>query len=147
MSNFVHDIYPKAGYRSDHSIVITELSLNLFKRGLGIWKFNVRLLKDIEYVTKVKEIIRNVKRQYAVCIYSKENLAYIPNDEIQFVINDSLFFETFLMEIRGMSISHASYRKKQNDNREQQLIEKITEIENKLSHMINTPLYEEKNLN
>ena len=42
-----------------------------------------------------------------------------------------------------MSISHASYRKKQNDNREQQLIEEITEIENKLSHMINTPLYEE----
>ena len=56
------------------------------------------------------------------------------------------FFKTLLMEIRGISISRASYRKKQKDNREQQLIEEITEIENKLSHMINTPLYEEKNL-
>ena len=65
-------------------------------------------------------------------IYNLENLEYIPDDEIQFLINDQLFLETLLMEIRGKSISYSSYKKKTTNSAEQELIKKIQEEEDNL---------------
>ena len=67
--------------------------------------------------------------QYSLPIYNLENLEYIPDDEIQFLINDQLFLETLLMEIRGKSISYSSYKKKTMNSAEQELIKKIQEEE------------------
>ena len=41
----------------------------------------------------------------------------IPDDQIQFVINDQLFPETLLMELRGKSISFSSYKKKASEKK------------------------------
>ena len=41
----------------------------------------------------------------------------IPDDQIQFVINDQLFLETLLMELRGKSISFSSYKKKASEKK------------------------------
>ena len=34
------------GYHSDHSILELQISINTFKQGKGLWKFNNSLLKD-----------------------------------------------------------------------------------------------------
>ena len=40
----------------------------------------------------------------------------IRNKDIQFTINDQLFLDTLLMEIRGKTISYASYKAKHKRN-------------------------------
>ena len=101
------------GYRSDHSIPTLSLTLNEFKKGKGLWKFNNSLLFDSEYLEMVKSCIEEVKLQYCLPVYNFDSLKNICNSDIQFLINDQLFLETLLMEIRGRSISYSSFKKKQ----------------------------------
>ena len=56
--------------------------------------------------------IDKVKKQYTLPIYNIDQINNVPDDEIQFVINDQLFLETLLMELRGKSISFSCYKKK-----------------------------------
>ena len=61
---------------------------------------------------KVKDTINRVKQQYAANIQlSNLPLENILNKDISFDINDRLFYETLLLEIRGETISFASYKK------------------------------------
>ena len=54
------DIAP--GIKSDHSLVYFQLEIeNSQKPGRGFFKFNSTLLKDLSYVKKTKEIIKNFK--------------------------------------------------------------------------------------
>ena len=133
LTNFVENIYIKAGYRSDHSSVILELKLNQFKRGKGLWKFNNNLLRDSNFVKKVKETIVSIVKQYALLVYNPENISNIPLDNIQLTIEDHLFLETMLMEIRGTAISYASFKKKERAKTEKNLIEKIDNLEARLT--------------
>ena len=57
----------------------------------------------------------------------------IPDDQIQFVINDQLFLETLLMELREKSISFSSYKKKTLEKKEKELISSIEYLEGNLS--------------
>ena len=63
-----------------------------------------------------------VKKQYAVPVYNIDEIETIPNDEIQFTINDQLFLDVLLMELGGQSISHGSFKKRQRINREIELL-------------------------
>ena len=62
-------------------------------------------------------------------VYDINQVVTIPFKEIQFTINDQLFLEIWLMELRGKSISYASYKNEQIHNREKELIYNIGEIE------------------
>ena len=110
-------------YRSDHSPVLLSLCFNRFVKGKPLWKFNNSLLKDIEYLNAINRKLDEVKLQYSLPVYNTENLQNIPDTEIQFSINDQLFLDTLLMEVRGQTISFSSHRKKQNDKKERQLAE------------------------
>lgn len=112
LSNITETVSIKSGYRSDHSVVVYELKFNSFVRGKGLWKFNNNLLHDKIYVEKVKKLIVSVKDQY--------------NNSI----DESAFLDILLMEIRGITISYSSYRKRENDKIEKQLISDINELEN-----------------
>ena len=112
-------------YRSDHSPVILSLCFNKFIKGKPLWKFNNSLLKEIDYLNAINKKIDEIKQQYSLPIYNYDNLQNIPDSEIQFRINDQLFLDTLLMEIRGQTMSYSSYKKKQNDKKEMQLAEKI----------------------
>lgn len=81
----------------------------------------------------VKEKIREVKQQYCLRVYDIDNIDNIPNDEIEFVINDQLFLETMLMELRGVAISYGSYKKRQNNITEAELIMKISNLEKNIN--------------
>ena len=91
-----------------------------FKHGKSLWKHNNSLLRDPEYLQTIRSKILDTKTQYSLPIYNLENLENIPDDEIQFLINDQLFLETLLMEIRGKSISYSSYKKKTINSAEQE---------------------------
>ena len=60
-------------------------------------------------------------------------LSEINNDEIQFTINDQLFLETLLMEIRGKTISYASYKAKCKRSEETTILQEIDILEKNLS--------------
>ena len=124
LSNVVENFTIKPGYRSDHSAVILELKFNSFERGRGLWKFNnYSLLTDKIYVDKVKETIERLKIQYD---YSDN--VYISSGNTK-EVDDSLFLEVLLMEIRGLSISYSSYKKKEQEKIEVSLINDITALE------------------
>ena len=126
-----------SGYRSDHSIVTISLERENQQRKKQYWKFNNSLLKDKTYVEQIKKIILDIKKQYSLIIYNKDKIEEVSNDLIQFDINDQLFFETLLMEIRGKTISYASYKKKKDTQEEHSLIAEIQELENKMDHLNN----------
>ena len=130
MRQFVKKSEIESGYRSDHSVVILELNFTNFKQGRSYWKHNNSLLSDIDYINQINEKILEVKQQYALPVYNLEDLDKIPNEEIQFTINDQLFLDVLLMEIRGKSISFASFKNKERDTREKYLIKTIADLEN-----------------
>lgn len=81
-----------------------SLRFNDFTKGLGLWKFNNSLLYDDEYLECIRDIILNVKKQYAVPIYNMVNIHAMPDENISFIINDQLFLKTLLLKIRGKTI-------------------------------------------
>ena len=89
------------GYRSDHSMVTLATKGAKLENAKPIWKFNNSLLSDREYVNIVKSVISQVKEQYRI------------EDENECVIDDQLFLEVLLMEIRGKTISYSSDIKKE----------------------------------
>ena len=66
------------------------------------------MLKDPDYIQKVKDIIEEVKRTYCL---DPNNINV--NENIQFNTNDQLFLETLLMMIRGMTIKYSSEKRKE----------------------------------
>ena len=69
----------------------------------------------------INDKIEEIKRQYALPVYNLDNPKHISHDEIQFIINEQLFLDTLLMELRGKSISYSSYKKKQRDEKEKNI--------------------------
>ena len=67
------------------------------------------LFKDIQYIKAINKKIDEVKKQYSLPVYNFENLHNIPENEIQLFINDQLFLDILLMEIRGQTISYSSF--------------------------------------
>lgn len=131
-NQYVHDVQIQNSYRSDHSPIVLEIKLNDFKIGKGLWKFNNSLLYDADYVKIVKELINRCKEQYGSLAYSRESIKDIDPSFIHFTINDQLFLETLLMEIRGKTISYSSYKKKDRNEREKMLMEEIDKLEEQL---------------
>ena len=82
-------------------------------KGKGLWKFNNSILHDTEYVKLVKKQIKDVKEQYTVHVYNKETIRDIDNLDIQLTIDDQLFLEILLTEIRGTTISNATFKKRE----------------------------------
>ena len=122
----------ESGYRTDHSLITLELQFDKFKRRSSFWKLNNSLLQDLEYVNTIKSLILDVKKQYVVPVYNLDNLKNVPNDNIEYTINDQLFFETLLMEIRGKTIAYATNKRIRN-KREEILLKRIELNENLIS--------------
>ena len=117
------------GYKSDHSAITIELKLNNFKKGKGFWKFNNSLLYDRVYVNKVKDIIRETKIKYALPVYNFNNIDEIDEMELQLTISEQTFFDILLMDIRGMTISYSSYKKKKKIERKNQIEKEVLRLQ------------------
>jgi exonuclease III len=85
---------------SDHNMITLELEEeNITTNGRGFWKFNSSLLHEKDYVERINNLIQECKTKYADCA----NLA--------------LKWDTIKMEIRGQTVSYASYRAKKKRTR------------------------------
>ena len=63
--NMVSDCDIQPSYKSDHSLITLEFRIGpATERGPGMWKFNVSLLKDVEYVAKINTSISDFKDTY-----------------------------------------------------------------------------------
>ena len=133
LMQYVKNTLIDSSYRSDHCIVILVLNLTNFKHGKSFWKHNNSLLMDLTYLKQINKKILDIKSQYALPVYNFEEIDNIPDEDVQFVINDQLFLDTLLLGIRGESISYASFKNKQRNNRENYLIKQIEELENTCS--------------
>ena len=138
LCTYIEDAKIETGYRSDHSCVTLFFKGKPSNKGQAFWKFNNSLLKDPKFITEIKKVIENVKQQY---IKNDHNTDDLSSTNTQFSINDQLFLETLLMEIRGKTISYASFKKKQIDKTEQILLQEISILE---ENNININLLEEK---
>ena len=82
------------GVQSDHSIISLSIDFNKFNRGRGFWKMNNALLKDTEYVLKVKSVIRDIVKQYSGVDFTNEEFEQLDVDQLQGIpmnINPQLF--------------------------------------------------------
>lgn len=136
-------------YRSDHSLITLEFRFNDIFHGKSYWKHNNSLLTDLDYLKAMNKKITEVKIQYAIPVYNIDEIEKIPDEELQFTINDQMFLDVLLMELRGQSISYASYKNKQKNNLEKELTNRITRLENNLNDnkiteldILKTELYE-----
>ena len=110
-----------------------DIDFGKFKKERSYWKFNNSLLHDKDYINQIKQLIIEIKRRYAADIQLYEGtIEEIPNDQLQFSINDQLFLEVLLMEIRGNSISYASFVKNKYDNLEEKLLQEIQVMESEV---------------
>ena len=113
-----------SGYRTDQSHISLDITLDKTDKGNSYWKFNDSLLRDIQYVNKIKGLINRIQLQYSTNAQQGEN-SLLNDRDIQFNINDQLFFETLMMEIRGETISITSYKKIQQTNKHDKLLKEI----------------------
>lgn len=125
----INGCFIKSGYRSDHCFVTLALKREEFKRDRPFWKFNSQLLRDRIWIDGIKRLILDLTERYAVPVYNFENICNVPREEIEFVISDQLFFEVLLMEIRGFSVYHSSYKKALEREREKNLLQEISLLE------------------
>ena len=136
------DSYIESSYRSDHSIIVLHLVFNDFKRGKGLWKFNNSLLSDQEYLDTINVKIEDIKNQYsAIPLSEKQN---IMNSDFLLSIDDQLFLETLLMEIRGKTIAFSSYKKRKERDKEENLTKEIQRAEENINSNTDFQSLEEK---
>ena len=77
----------------------------------------------------INETINKTILEYSVPVYNLEKISDIPGNELTLTIEDSLFLDTLLMKIRGNSIRFSGKEKKQQNNKEQELIKEIEKLE------------------
>ena len=112
LTNFTRDEKIIPGYRSDHSAISISLVFNKINKSRTFWKFNSSLLNNVKYINEIKQVITDVKRQYALAPYNLDNIEQIENTMFQTNINPQLFFEMMLLEIRSKTIAFSSAVKK-----------------------------------
>jgi exonuclease III len=106
---FGHSLY------SDHSPVHLKLeNKQEATKGRGFWKFNNSLLKDLEYIENVNNII------------TEEQIRQASG-------NKGLLWDTIKMQIRGFTIRYTSHKAKEKRKYVTELQEQLTNIENELA--------------
>ena len=102
---YLHECEIIPGYTSDHSGVLLKPQINFDNdKGHGYWKFNNTLLKEVEYVKKIINIIKDNLERYSLVNNNNNGINGNNNqssEKREFLINDQLLLETILLTIRG----------------------------------------------
>ena len=126
LANLCSDLQINPGYRTDHSNITMCIQTGNSQRGPGLWKFNESLLHDEDYIEVVNECIGRMIYEYSLPVYTREFLSHESNyKDIQFQIDDGLFYETLLMMIRGETVKYSKIKAKRRRVTEKELISQI----------------------
>ena len=113
------DIIP--GFKTDHSMITLNLSLQSNPRGKGFWNLNTSLLSEAEYLEEIRTTIQETVIKY-------ENDASV---------NPALLWEMIKLKVREKSISYAAYKKSTTKKRENELEKSIATLEKQLDKASN----------
>jgi hypothetical protein len=91
------------------------------QKGKGVCKFNNSLLSDFECINKVKKVIQEALNEYNLDSSDTE----ADFEDSSFSIYYQLLWEMIKLKIRGMTISHTSYKKRQRDEEEREVEKSI----------------------
>ena len=107
----------KASYRSDHSLIdIDFFKANIPKRGPSYWRFNASLLRDKNYINKIKNGI-----QIAVAKYAD-------------IEDNGLKWDLVKMEIRSSTICYSKEKAKLTRDGIKETIVMVGKLENELNN-------------
>ena len=125
-----------------------DVDFSKFIQGRGFWKFNNSLLKDINFVEKVKDGIKETVCKYAR-IDGDNNFFLNANSEeisdffdsqtpeslqnLELSINPELFLDVLLLEVRQITIKYSVIKKKERVATEQLLLHEIETLESGLN--------------
>ena len=112
------------GYKTDHSAVVFTFSASIEKRGKGYWKFNSQLLRDTEYIQKVKTCINDTVSEF----HQSGDIDDLFH--VKFTCNDQFFLELLKMKIRSVSITHSIAKSREEKAFTHQLETDIQNLEN-----------------
>ena len=132
------------GSYSDHYPITLDIDFSKFQRGKGFWKFNNSLLTDPSYSDLIKNTIKTTACQYSVVNDDQFYVQNLSNADYQHFldiqtpeslqslilsINDELFLDTLLMEIRRATINYSSKTKRDRLAKQQLLMHDIEILE------------------
>ena len=104
-----------------------KVNKQLVKLGKYFADFNFR---GLQLTAKYRE--NWTTQKFPILRYNLEEMENIPDQEIQFTINNQLFLDVLLKELRSKAISYSSYKQKERNKIEKYLMDSITEMENNL---------------
>ena len=93
--NYLERTRVHPGLKSDHSIISLNISHTNLQRGRGFWKFNASLLRDIDYVTNVTNMINRLKV------------------ETENTIDLQMRWDYIKTEVRGYSVQYSSHKNRE----------------------------------
>ena len=125
----VHKCGIHGRYKSDHAIIGLSLDLNQSVRGKSYWKLNTKLLEDEELKILIRKEIAWIKATYACTPYEPDYVFQCPSKDLIITIDETLFWETMLAQIRGIIISYAIKKKKRDNKQEEELNIKLDQLE------------------
>ena len=124
------------GYRTDHSFITAKISIHNSQHGKGFWKLNTSLLYDKDYVTLIKDTIKDTLKTYAR--HDSE-----PDENSLLTISHQMFLEMLKLNIRGNTISFASYKSKSSKMRQNNLEKTIETLNVQICNTSNLERKEE----
>ena len=98
-----------AGYKTDHSLIDIRIALHSNPRGPGIWKLNTSFLTEIDYVNRIRDVIKKTHEEY----------------QYDDTVNKALLWEMMKLKIREQSIKYATAKKAKMSRREEELEDEI----------------------
>ncbi|CAG2188988.1 unnamed protein product [Mytilus edulis] len=108
-------------------------------RGKGTWKFNNSLLRETEFIDKVKGDIKTVIEEY-----ESDPSMDIETEDKQFNISYQLLWDMIKMKVLGSAISFSSFQKKEGNKKEKELLYKISLLDEKLLENNLPSVYQER---
>ena len=115
LRKYVHKADIQSSIAPDHNLVCVLLQCeNEITRGPGFWKFNNSLLKDENFVQKLRNLYPVFQRKY------------------KDVDDKQIFWELLKMEIRMLTISYAKGKDKLGKSREVLVKDELDELDNKI---------------
>ena len=129
--------------RSDHSPIILTIDYSQFKRGKGIWKLNNTLLRDLEYVNRIKNSIKVTCAKYRKHNIYGNFYQEATNDEmaefmsldisviqtLDYNINYNLLLEMLLNDIKNETVSYSTAKHLRENRHEKELLKNLTHLQ------------------
>ena len=110
---FVDRVNVIPGYQTDHSSVVMNVIFQHQQKGPGYWKLNNSLLKDIDYVNKINNLIAIELDDVKEGQYRKK-------------------WELFKLVVRGTTLQHSARKQKSNRNKIAALERKLKKLQDEL---------------